>query len=209
MIKVGDIMNKYIRLMDGTKSNAGGFEFKIGEINIAEKWNPTMPNPIDMGGFNFSTEEKILRWIHRGDTVYDVTLPPSAEIIDCQSENCPHGVFRTNKIILTNPRKVTEDMVLDFYKKSNLPEKTYYQCLVVLLYKNYINVAKYIIKDRINKNNINDCIKEFEKMITDKHDGKIYKFKYNELWNEAKEIYDILLKIKNHQDNIKENQINI
>ena len=46
--------------------------------------------------------------------------------IDCPSENCPHGVFRANKIIMKNPRKVTENMVLDFYKKSNLPEKTYY-----------------------------------------------------------------------------------
>ncbi len=191
-------MSKYIRLMDGTKSNAGGFEFKLGEVNVSEKWNPTTYDPIIMGGFNFSTEEKILRWIHRGDTLYDVELPGDAEVIECPNENCPHGVFRTNKIILTNPRKVTEEMVFDFYKKSDLPDNTYYQCLVVLLYKNYINVAKYIIKDRINKDNINDCIKEFERMITDKHDGKTYEFKYEELWYEAKEIYDILLKIKDN-----------
>lgn len=190
-------MSKYVRLMDGTKSNAGNFEMKIGEINIAEVWNPTTYDPAIMGGFNFSTEDKVLRWIHRGDTIYDVDLPEDAEVIDCQSKNCPHGVFRTNKIILTNPRKITEDMVLDFYKKSKLPEKTYYQCLVVLLYKNYLNVAKYIIKDRINRNNIEDCIKEFKRMITDKHDGNMYDFKYDELWDEAKEIYDILFKIKN------------
>lgn len=189
-------MSKYIRLMDGTKSNAGGFEIKIDEINIAKTWNPNSYEPEIMGGFNFSTEEKILRWIHRGDTIYDVIIPKDAEVIDCPSKNCPHGVFRTNKIILTNPRKVTEDMVLDFYKISDLPEKTYYQCIVVLLYKNYLNVAKYLIKDRINKNNIEECIKEFERIITDKHDGNIYQFKYDELWEEAKEIYDILQKIK-------------
>ena len=190
-------MNKYIRLMDGTKSNAGGFEIKPDKINIAKTWNPKSYEPEIMGGFNFSTEEKILRWIHRGDTIYDVILPEDAEVIDCPSKNCPHGVFRTNKIILTNPRKVTEDMVLDFYKISDLPEKTYYQCIVVLLYKNYLNVAKYLINDRINKNNIDECIKEFERMITNKHDGNIYQFKYDELWKEAKEIYDILIKIKN------------
>lgn len=189
-------MTKYIRLMDGNKSNAGGFEIKTNEVNIAKTWNPNSYEPEIMGGFNFSTEEKILRWIHRGDTIYDVILPEDAEVIDCPSKNCPHGVFRTNKIILTNPRKVTEEMVLDFYKKSVLPEKTYYQCIVVLLYKNYLNVAKILIKDKINKENIEDCIKEFERMITDKHDGNIYEFKYEELWSEAKEIYDILLKIK-------------
>lgn len=188
-------MSKYIRLMDGIKSNAGGFELKLNEVNIAQTWNPNTLDPVLMGGFNFSTDEKILRWVHRGDTVYDVELPKDAEVIDCPSKNCPHGVFRTNKIILSNPRKVTEEMVLEFYKKSDLPEKTYYQCLVVLLYKNYINVAKCIIKDRINKDNVSDCIKEFERMITDKHDGNIYEFKYEELWNEAKEIYDLLIEV--------------
>ena len=195
-------MSKYVRLMDGTKSNAGGFEFKLGEVNIAKTWNTTTYDPAIMGGFNFSTEEKILRWIHRGDTVYDVELPDDAEVIECPSKNCPHGVFRTNKIILNNPRKVNEDMVLDFYKKSALPDNTYYQCLVVLLYKNYVNIAKHIIKDRINKNNIDDCIKEFERTIIDKHDGNVYKFKYEDLWEEAKEIYDILLQIKNNNKNI-------
>ena len=44
------------------------------------------------------------------------------------------------------------------------------------MYKNYVNVAKQIIKDRINEDNIDDCIKEFERMITDKHDGNVYEF---------------------------------
>lgn len=33
-------MQKYVRVMDGTKSNAGGFEYKLEEINIATNWNP-------------------------------------------------------------------------------------------------------------------------------------------------------------------------
>ena len=85
-------------------------------------------------------------------------------------------------------------MILDFYKKSDLPENIYYQYLVVLLYKKYVNIAKYVLKDR---NNIDDCLKEFERMLTDKHDGNIYEFKYSDLWNETKEIYDILFNIKN------------
>ena len=51
-------MSKFIRLMDGTKSNAGGFKLKLNEINIAEKWNPNTLDPAEMGGFNFSTDEK-------------------------------------------------------------------------------------------------------------------------------------------------------
>ena len=132
-------MSKYIKLMDGTKSNAGGFEIKLNEIVVADKWDTSTFDPAIMGGFNFSTDEKILRWIHRGDTVYDVEIPFDAEIIDCPSPNCPHGVFRSNKIILSNPRQLTEEMVMEFYKKSDLPEKTYFQCLVILSqFRNYL-----------------------------------------------------------------------
>lgn len=54
-------MSKYIRLMDGTKSNAGGFELKLDEINIAKIWNPNTLDPAEMGGFNFSTNEKNIK----------------------------------------------------------------------------------------------------------------------------------------------------
>ena len=190
-------MKKYVKVMFGNKSNANGFEYKVGEVNIADMWDPNEKDPKKMGGFNFSVENKILRWVHRGDTLYDVEIPEDAEVIDCPSPNCPHGVFRSNKIILTNPRKVTEEMVMHFYLVSDLPIKTYYQCIVVMLFRNYVEVAKKIIEDKVNKDNIDDCIKEFERMITDKHDGIERTFNYDELWDEAKSIYDILLKIKN------------
>ena len=32
-----------------------------------------------MGGFNFSTEDKILRYIFRGDTIYDVIIPDNCD----------------------------------------------------------------------------------------------------------------------------------
>ena len=85
---------------------------------------------------------------------------------------------------------------MEFYKKSELPQKTYYQCIVVMLFKKYVNVAKQIIKDKVNKDNIDDCINEFERFITDKHDGLEHKFSYEDLWQEAKEIYDFLLNIQ-------------
>lgn len=192
-------MSNYVRLMDGNKSNAGGFEIKINEIVTSDKWNPNTMDPNEMGGFNFSTDEKIIRWIHRGDTLYDVEIPEDAEVIDCPSPSCPHGVFRTNKIIMKNPRKLTNQMVMDFYKKSELPDKTYYQLLVILSeYRNYVNIAEEIIKDRINKTNIVECIQGFENMITNKHDGKKYDFIYDNLTENGKFIYDKLLDIKNN-----------
>ena len=122
---IGDNMSKYVRVMDGLKSNAGGFEYKLDEVNVADNWNSSEQDPEKMGGFNFSTEEKILRWLVRGDTIYDVEIPEDAEVVDCVNIAAPHGVFRSNKIILKNPRIITDDMAMDFYLKSKLPEKSY------------------------------------------------------------------------------------
>ena len=48
------------------------------------------------------------------------------------------------------------------------------------------------------KYKIEECINEFELMITEKHDGIKHIFNYDELWQDAKDIYDILLSIKNN-----------
>lgn len=68
-------MSKYVRVMDGLKSNASGFEYKLDKVNVSNDWNPTEIEPEKMCGFSFSTEDKILRWLHRGDTIYDVIIP--------------------------------------------------------------------------------------------------------------------------------------
>ena len=192
-------MKKYVRVMDGLKSNANGKEFKIDEVNIAEIWNPDKSTPEEMGGYNFSTEDKILRYIFRGDTIYDVIIPNDAEVVEIESKNVPHGVFRTNKIIVSNPKKITEDMVIDIYKKSNLPTKTYYQCIYCLLFRKYVDASKYIIKDIVNKNNIEEVIKEYEEFASRTNGNTTGIFDYNKLFPEAKEIYNILLSIKNNQ----------
>ena len=186
-------LKQYVKVVDGTKSNAGGFEYKINEVNVADKWNPNATDPSEMGGFNFSVEDKVLRWLLRGDTLYDVEIPMDAEIVEVEHKNCPHGVFRSNKIIIKNPRPITEDLVIELYNKSNLPERTYYQCLVNLLYRNHKEAVKYIINDRINKDNVKDAILEFENYST--KEG--VKFNYNNLWDDAKEIYDMLKEIAN------------
>lgn len=44
-------MRKYVRVMDGTKSNVGGFEYKLDEINYSDNWNPNEIEPDKMGGW--------------------------------------------------------------------------------------------------------------------------------------------------------------
>lgn len=172
-------MNKYVKVMDGLKSNAGGFNYKLNEVNIADNWNPKSLEPDKMGGFNFGTDDKILRWLHRGDTIYDVIIPEDAEVIKISDEK---GVYRANKIIVTNPRKITDEMVIDLYKKTTLSDKIIAQCLLTLIWRNRLEISKFIIKDRVNKDNVNEILEEFVNYAGDKY-----------LVNESvKEIYGIL-----------------
>lgn len=153
---------KYLKVMFGTKSGASDFEYKIDEVNIAKIWNKDETDPKKMGGFYFSTEEKILRWLVRGDTLYDVYLPEDAEVIECESKSAPGGVFRTNKIIIKNPRKVTDDLAMELYLKSTLPEKSYYKAMAGIAIRGHINTALKILEDKVNEENIDLVISEFE-----------------------------------------------
>lgn len=176
-------MNKYVRVMDGLKSNAGGFNYKLDEINITEKWDTSSLDPEQMGGFNFGTEDKILRWLHRGDTIYDVIIPEDAEVILVDEEK---GIYRSNKIIVTNPRTITDAMVIDLYNKTTLSNKIIAQCLITLLWKKRVEISKYIIKDRVNLDNINEILEEFIK----------YAGEENLKSETGKEIYEILKEIE-------------
>ena len=180
-------MKKYVRVMDGIKSNASGFEYKLDEVNIAKLWNPNTMEPDKMGGFNFGTEDKILRWLHRGDTIYDVIIPDDAEVILCDENK---GVYRENKIIVSNPRKITDNLVMDLYKKTTLSNKILADCLVTLIWKDRIEISKYIINDMINKNNVDEFYTEFIN-YSSKND-----FENDELKAKYKELEDMLLKIK-------------
>ena len=153
---------KFIKVMFGDKSNANGkgFEYKIGEINETDNWNPESEDPKEMGGFNFSIKSKIIRWLVRGDTLYDVIIPEDAEVIDCKHPSTPHGVFRSNKIILENPRKVTDEMAMEFYLESDIPEKSYYKAMAGCAIRGYLKTMKKIFDDKINKDTIDLAIEE-------------------------------------------------
>ena len=178
-------MNKYLKVMFENKGV--DFEYNIGEVKISNNWNPNTYDPKEMGGFNFSTEDKILRWLIRGDTIYDVEVPKDAEIIDCPSESAPHGVFRSNKIIITNPRKVTDDMAMNFYIKSNLPEKSYYKSLAGCAIRGYRNTCLKIIEDKVNKSNINLVLSEIDDFVKPYQSSGLADNGY-EVYNEVMEI---------------------
>lgn len=153
---------KYVKVVFGTKSGANSdYTYKINEVNIATNWNKTATSGKDFGGFNFSVPDKILRWLHRGDTLYDVTIPADAEVIDIVDSATPHGVFRTNKIILSNPRKITDDLALELYKISTIPEQAYPKALGAVSIMNYKKTALQIFTDKVNKDHVELYLSEW------------------------------------------------
>ncbi len=175
---------KFLKVMFGTTSGANkGLEYKLNEINIAENWNPTSQDPKEMGGFNFSTEDKIFRWLVRGDTLYDVEIPEDAEIIDCPSTSAPNGVFRSNKIILYNPRPMTDNLAMEFYLKSDLPEKSYYKSLAGCMVRGYRNTCLKIIKDKVNRDNIDLVLSEINDFIKPYQHEDNTNILFNEIMN--------------------------
>lgn len=179
---------KYVKVMDGLKSNAGDFEYKLGEINVANNWNPNADNPKDFGGFNYADEKCIIRWLHRGTYIYEVEIPEDAENVKLDGATT---IYRTNKIIIKNPKMVDDDLALHLYEISDIPEKSYYKALGAVAIMNYEKTAKVILKDKVNKDNIEIVLDEWNNFI--EHGGKNDR---KELTGLVKEIDDELNEIK-------------
>lgn len=182
-------MAKYVKVMWGTTSGAkSDLEYRVGEVNIASNWNSKAENGREFGGFNYCSEECILRWLHRGDTIYDVIIPDDAENIRLDGATT---IYRTNKIIINNPRKVDDDLAFYFYEISKIPEKSYYKALAVVSIMNYKETAYRIFKDKVNRNNIDEVLEEWNDFIS--HGNK----------NDRKDTNDLIKEIETYLKEVK------
>lgn len=76
--KEGEKM-KYLKWVFGTNiANKENEEFKINEEITADRWDPTNKDWNLKGGFNFTNEKCALRWMARGDTLYETTIYKSS-----------------------------------------------------------------------------------------------------------------------------------
>lgn len=182
---------KYVKVIDGLKSNAGDFEYKLGKVNIANNWNPNADNPKDFGGFNYCDEKCVLRWLHRGTYIYEVEIPEDAENVKLEGATT---IYRTNKLVIKNPKKVDDDLAFHFYEISDIPEKSYYKALGVVAIMNYEKTAKAILKDKVNKDNIEVVLEEWNNFI--EHGGK----------NDRKHLTALVKEIDDELNKINENK---
>ena len=188
---------KYLKVMFKNKSSANkNIEYKVNEINISNNWNPKRTTPEEMGGFNFGEEKSIIRWLIRGDTLYDVKIPEDAEVVKVNNPSTPNGVFRTNKIIIKNPRNITDDIAMSLYKKSNIPEKSYFKAMAGCAIRGYEKTYLEIMKDKVTKENIDLVIDEINNFITPQRSSGTAengKRLYNDMLNYLNEIKSNLL----------------
>ena len=147
--------------MFSKESRYNNFHYKIDEVNLAPNWNPGAKTPEEMGGLNFSNEENILRYLHNGDTIYDVEVPDDAEVVVVKECATPGGVFRGNKIIVRNPRSLTDEMALEFYNMSTIPDTAYPKALGGVALLNFSMTAKAIFDEKVNDGNIDFFLSEW------------------------------------------------
>ena len=65
-------------------------------------------------------------------------------------------------MILTNPKKIDDEFAMELYKVSTLNEISYFRAMTACAICGYINTALKVFEDRVNIQNVNVAISEFE-----------------------------------------------
>jgi len=161
---------KYLKWVFGTSiGHKENQNFEIGKVNTCDTWDPYNDDWDKRGGFNFTNEECALRWMSRGDTLYEVEIPSDGELVEVKNQKTPGGIYITNKIILKNPIPISNELLIDFYYKSNLPLSTYFECIGLLASRGYYDICSMIIKDKVRIDNIDLALDKFNSSLKPWH----------------------------------------
>ena len=169
-------------------NNPDGKKYNINEITVCDTWDPSNPDWDKRGGFNFSTEQSILRWISRGDTLYEVTLPEDAEVLKVENSKTPDGIYVANKIIIKNPIPLSDSLTMELYEKSDIPEQTYFETIGALAISGCYETCLRIIREKVNLDNIDLALEKYLDFIKPWHKGHINEEVYQKVLEVLKEI---------------------
>lgn len=151
---------KYYRVIQTVKEYSDGRRFPIGQIVISDKKiNLNAQKRNDIGGFCISTYDYIFRWLIRGDTLCEVIIPDKEKIYKTTSKN---GIYVSEKIILSNPKKINDDFAEELYIHSNLQEESYFKAMTACAICGYIKTAIRVCEDKVNQENVELAISELE-----------------------------------------------
>ena len=144
-------------------------KFEVGKVAVCDVWDPNNSDWDKRGGFNFTNEECALRWMSKGDTLYEVEIPSDGEVLEVRNDKTPGGIIVANKVILKNPMPISDELLTDFYNKSKLPLTTYFECIGLLASRGYYDIALMIIKDKVNIDNIDLALDVFNSSLKPWH----------------------------------------
>ena len=160
-----DLKNKNLyKVLHDNISFAGSipFVYRVGKVTESENFDIAKEGFDKINGFCFSDETNMLRFILRGNTIYDVVIPDDAKVYKYTTPNVNTPCYITNKLILENPRKITDRICTELYKKSNLPRTSYFQILPYLLHNDFKETAQIIMDEKV-KGHEQECAEEIAK----------------------------------------------
>ena len=165
--------DKYYRVIQTEKEYSDGRRFPIDEIVIADnKVDLNAEDRTKLGGFCISSDGYRFRWLIEGATLCEVKIPEDTKIYKTVSDN---GIYIADKIILTNPQKISDDFAMKLYKASTLPEISYFKAMTACSICGYINTALKVCEDKVNSQNVEIAIKEFEDFCKRRKEEKYVK----------------------------------
>lgn len=154
---------KYVKAMDELKTKEN--IYKLNEKNVATDWNPFADNNLDYGGYSYTNEESVIRWLYKGNYVYEVTIPDGADTVKLSDSV---DLFRTNEIIINNPQVVDDSLAMHYYRISNLPIRGYYKAIASSAVMGYKETALQIIHDKVNKYNVDEVLSDWKSFMNQK-----------------------------------------
>ena len=157
--------------------------FNIGGVTVCDTWDPDNEDWDKRGGFNFSTESSILRWVSRGDMLCEITIPEDATLKKVTNSKTPDGIYVSNKIIITKVTPVSDELTLEYYKKSDMPLKTYLETIAALAIRGCYKTCLAIINDKVNKDNIDFALDEYKTFIRPWHKDHLDQETYDKVLN--------------------------
>ena len=187
---------KYYRVIRTTTEYSDCRTFQIDKIVISDrKVNLNANEQKDIGGFCVSTYEYIFRWLIRGDTLCEVTIPEKEKVYKTTNKN---GVYVADKIILSNPIKIDDNLAMKLYMESNLSEESYFKAMTACAICGYVNTAMKVCMDKVNEENVEFAISELENFCNIKNE-KEYINDFSSM-ESVRILYDKLEKRRNNLD---------
>ncbi|MBQ8806122.1 MAG: hypothetical protein IJZ68_06520 [Bacteroidaceae bacterium] len=157
---------KFMKVLRGTQSSADpALFYKVDDVTIAQHWCPAEEDPVTMGGFSIATEKALIRWIFRGTVLYDVVIPDDAEIVYPKNPFVEGEIARVNKLILVNPRPMTDEIALQLYTTSIFSHREYYKILAGCAVMGYAKTCEAILNNHISPANAKQCLDDFAAFI--------------------------------------------